>query len=277
MTMALIDSAHDKDEDTKEVIGTALFDLGKKKPMLVLSTCHSYLKKHSKVVFVFCLRKKGCYSVRNSVHYIHVCVVSQVFHELFFPASFPCIIFFLCCLISTCKFPLELVCSTMSSLAKKKEKRTKETSTPSSLLLLRFLLIFYFFHTININWECCVFKWFSPPPPPPPLPHPSPTVSPTSCSRPAQLPSCFLFPFFMTVTGNKSVQFSTYSAISISNCFSWVIVFCNETSEYLKFREHFDEKKTDKKAIPGTSNKGSVVLKCVSVMREQNLKKHRNE
>ncbi|KAK7115260.1 maestro heat-like repeat-containing protein family member 1 isoform X1 [Littorina saxatilis] len=49
MTMALIDAAHDKDGEAKEVIGTALFELGKKKPMLVLSACHSYLKKHSKL------------------------------------------------------------------------------------------------------------------------------------------------------------------------------------------------------------------------------------
>ena len=49
MTMALIDAAHDKDAETKEVISTALFELGKKKPLLVLSACHSYLKKHSKV------------------------------------------------------------------------------------------------------------------------------------------------------------------------------------------------------------------------------------
>ncbi|KAK7500196.1 hypothetical protein BaRGS_00008419, partial [Batillaria attramentaria] len=49
MTMALIDAAHDKDENTKEVIGQALFELGKKKPLLVLSACHSYLKKHSKL------------------------------------------------------------------------------------------------------------------------------------------------------------------------------------------------------------------------------------
>ena len=49
MTMALIDAAHDKDAETKEVIGTALFELGKKRPLLVLSACHSYLKKHTKV------------------------------------------------------------------------------------------------------------------------------------------------------------------------------------------------------------------------------------
>ena len=39
MTMALIDAAHDKDAETKEVISTALFELGKKKPLLVLSAC----------------------------------------------------------------------------------------------------------------------------------------------------------------------------------------------------------------------------------------------
>lgn len=49
MTMALIDAAHDRDEETKSVIGNALFELGKKKPHLVLSTCHFYLKKHNKV------------------------------------------------------------------------------------------------------------------------------------------------------------------------------------------------------------------------------------
>lgn len=52
MTLALIDAAHDKDENTQEVISTALFELGKKKPLLVLSACHSYLKKHSKVCSV---------------------------------------------------------------------------------------------------------------------------------------------------------------------------------------------------------------------------------
>ncbi|XP_025115241.1 maestro heat-like repeat-containing protein family member 1 isoform X3 [Pomacea canaliculata] len=49
MTMALIDAAHDRDEETKSVIGNALFELGKKKPHLVLSTCHFYLKKHNKL------------------------------------------------------------------------------------------------------------------------------------------------------------------------------------------------------------------------------------
>lgn len=49
--MALIDSANDGDESTREVIANALFDLGRKKPDLILSSCHNYLKKHTKVQF----------------------------------------------------------------------------------------------------------------------------------------------------------------------------------------------------------------------------------
>ena len=49
MTMALIDAANDKTEDGQEMISQALFDLGKHKPALVLSSCYSYLKKHTKV------------------------------------------------------------------------------------------------------------------------------------------------------------------------------------------------------------------------------------
>ena len=49
MTMALIDAAHDHDISTREVIENSLFDLGKKKPDLILSSCYSYLKKHTKV------------------------------------------------------------------------------------------------------------------------------------------------------------------------------------------------------------------------------------
>ncbi|GFS16071.1 maestro heat-like repeat family member 1 [Elysia marginata] len=47
--MALIDAAHDSDETTRQVIASSVFDLGRKKPGLVLSSCHSYLKKHSKL------------------------------------------------------------------------------------------------------------------------------------------------------------------------------------------------------------------------------------
>lgn len=49
MTMALIDSAYDDDQDVRDTIANALFNLGKKQPALVLSSCHSYLGKHAKV------------------------------------------------------------------------------------------------------------------------------------------------------------------------------------------------------------------------------------
>ena len=49
MVMALIDSAYDKDGRVKQVITDSLFELGKKQPALVLSSCHYYLVKHSKV------------------------------------------------------------------------------------------------------------------------------------------------------------------------------------------------------------------------------------
>lgn len=47
--MALIDSANDRTEEGQEQISQALYDLGKHKPALVLSSCYSYLKKHTKV------------------------------------------------------------------------------------------------------------------------------------------------------------------------------------------------------------------------------------
>jgi hypothetical protein len=47
--MAMIDAAYDKESDCRDQICDALFDLGKRKPALVLSSCHSYLKKHNKV------------------------------------------------------------------------------------------------------------------------------------------------------------------------------------------------------------------------------------
>ncbi|KAH9515736.1 Maestro heat-like repeat-containing protein member 1 [Bulinus truncatus] len=49
IALALIDVAHDNDQMTREVIANALFDLGKKKPALILNSCHTYLKKHSKL------------------------------------------------------------------------------------------------------------------------------------------------------------------------------------------------------------------------------------
>ncbi|XP_056020899.1 maestro heat-like repeat-containing protein family member 1 isoform X2 [Ostrea edulis] len=50
MTMALIDAANDRTEEGQDQISQALFDLGKRKPALVLSSCYCYLKKHTKLV-----------------------------------------------------------------------------------------------------------------------------------------------------------------------------------------------------------------------------------
>ncbi|XP_046558810.1 LOW QUALITY PROTEIN: maestro heat-like repeat-containing protein family member 1 [Haliotis rubra] len=49
ITMALIDAAHDRNEEAREIISNSLYDLGKKKPSLVLSSCYTYLKKHNKL------------------------------------------------------------------------------------------------------------------------------------------------------------------------------------------------------------------------------------
>ncbi|XP_052229832.1 maestro heat-like repeat-containing protein family member 1 isoform X3 [Dreissena polymorpha] len=49
LTMALIDSAFDRSEDCQDIIAISLFNLGKKKPELVLSSCYSYLQKHAKL------------------------------------------------------------------------------------------------------------------------------------------------------------------------------------------------------------------------------------
>ena len=49
--MAMIDAAYDKESDCRDQICDALFDLGKRKPALVLSSCYSYLKKHNKVKY----------------------------------------------------------------------------------------------------------------------------------------------------------------------------------------------------------------------------------
>ncbi|OWF48217.1 Maestro heat-like repeat-containing protein family member 1 [Mizuhopecten yessoensis] len=50
LTMALIDAAYDRDDECQEQICNALFDMGRQKPALVLSSCYAYLKKHSKLV-----------------------------------------------------------------------------------------------------------------------------------------------------------------------------------------------------------------------------------
>ena len=46
---ALVDSAADKSEATRQAVVKALVDIGRKKHGTVLEICHSYLKKHSKV------------------------------------------------------------------------------------------------------------------------------------------------------------------------------------------------------------------------------------
>ncbi|KAL4234897.1 Mroh1p [Mactra antiquata] len=63
LTMALIDAAFDRSEDCQDIISSSIFNLGRKKPELVLSSCYSYLKKHSKlaqghrVVILQCMEK----------------------------------------------------------------------------------------------------------------------------------------------------------------------------------------------------------------------------
>ncbi|XP_041376876.1 maestro heat-like repeat-containing protein family member 1 [Gigantopelta aegis] len=49
MTMALIDSANDRNPDTRAIIANSLFELGKRRSSLVLSCCYSFLQKHSKL------------------------------------------------------------------------------------------------------------------------------------------------------------------------------------------------------------------------------------
>ena len=47
--MSLIDAAYDKKADVRRIIMSSLVDIGKKKPKMVLSSSHSYLRKHNKV------------------------------------------------------------------------------------------------------------------------------------------------------------------------------------------------------------------------------------
>ncbi|CAG2232805.1 unnamed protein product [Mytilus edulis] len=49
LAMAMIDAAYDREADCRDQICDALFDLGKKRPALVLSSAYSYLKKHNKL------------------------------------------------------------------------------------------------------------------------------------------------------------------------------------------------------------------------------------
>ncbi|KAK2156623.1 hypothetical protein NP493_1946g00003 [Ridgeia piscesae] len=49
MVHALIDAAYDKEPHVQEVICNTLCEVGKKRPNLVLASCHDYLLKHSKL------------------------------------------------------------------------------------------------------------------------------------------------------------------------------------------------------------------------------------
>ncbi|XP_074645058.1 maestro heat-like repeat-containing protein family member 1 [Tubulanus polymorphus] len=49
LAMALIDAAHDKSEKVRNVISSSLVELGKKQPAMVLSSCHAYIAKHTKL------------------------------------------------------------------------------------------------------------------------------------------------------------------------------------------------------------------------------------
>ena len=49
MVHALIDAAYNKEPRVQDVVSMSLCEVGKKRPNLVLSSCHSYLLKHSKV------------------------------------------------------------------------------------------------------------------------------------------------------------------------------------------------------------------------------------
>lgn len=51
-SLALIDAAFDKDEGVRQEIAQALRVLGARHPQLVLTACHDYLSKHSKLVQV---------------------------------------------------------------------------------------------------------------------------------------------------------------------------------------------------------------------------------
>ena len=55
--MALIDAAYDKKVEVRQDIARALYELGKKQPELVLSSCNSYLNKHQKVSAEKCVSK----------------------------------------------------------------------------------------------------------------------------------------------------------------------------------------------------------------------------
>ena len=49
LVMALIEAIFDKEESAREVIHHSLLVIGRKQPVLVLSSCETYLHKHKKV------------------------------------------------------------------------------------------------------------------------------------------------------------------------------------------------------------------------------------
>ena len=65
MVIALIDVAHDKKQEVRDDISRTLYELGKRQPFLVLSSCNSYLNKHQKVCICFYL-----FMVNQSVEWV---------------------------------------------------------------------------------------------------------------------------------------------------------------------------------------------------------------
>ncbi|KAL5022847.1 hypothetical protein ScPMuIL_002002 [Solemya velum] len=88
MTIAMIDAVYDQDSSCQEMLGNALFDLGKKKPALVLSSCYSYLKKHSKlstghrIVILQCMERIIDETLDQLDPALAVDLVKQASHEL---------------------------------------------------------------------------------------------------------------------------------------------------------------------------------------------------
>lgn len=88
LTMALIDAAFDRSEECQDIIAASLFNLGRKKPELVLSSCYSYLKKHSKlaqghrVVILQCMERIVHEELENLDKTLAINLVKQASEEL---------------------------------------------------------------------------------------------------------------------------------------------------------------------------------------------------
>lgn len=88
MTIALIDAAYDRNEECQDVIGVSLFNLGKRRPELVLSSCNSYLKKHSRlaqghrVVILQCMEKIIKEKLDEIDKDLAASIIKQAAHEL---------------------------------------------------------------------------------------------------------------------------------------------------------------------------------------------------